>query len=219
MEWVTRFKDYIGGTLMLLLGIGAMVQGQTYAVGTLSRMGPGYFPVALGAILAFIGVALLISARLAQPPVEIKPLPPEWRGWICIILGVVAFSVVGKYGGLVPATVAIVFISAMGERQNTWLGAAVSRSMNGLPATGKTSAITQQCLQDRTPPPPAPAPPPPPRPTWGERSSSTTCADKRWRTLIRCWRSTPSTLNWNTCLPARGRACLCRRRTTEITER
>jgi hypothetical protein len=122
MDWVTRYKDYLGGTLMLLLGIGAMVQGRTYSIGSLSRMGPGYFPVALGAILALLGIAMLIGARLAQPKDDIKALPPEWRGWICIILGIVAFSVVGKYGGLVPATFAIVFISGMGERENTWLG-------------------------------------------------------------------------------------------------
>jgi hypothetical protein len=123
--WGKRIKDYAGGTLMLLLGIGAMVQGQTYTIGSLSRMGPGYFPVALGAILAVLGLAMLIGAKLAQPREDAKPLPPEWRGWICIIAGIVAFSVVGKYGGLVPATFAIVFISAMGERENTWQGATV----------------------------------------------------------------------------------------------
>lgn len=118
-NWAKRAKDYAGGAMMLLLGIGAMVQGQTYTIGSLSRMGPGYFPVALGAILAVIGAALMITARLSQPPADEKPLPPEWRGWGCIILGIVAFAVLGKYGGLVPATFAIVFISALGERKNT----------------------------------------------------------------------------------------------------
>jgi hypothetical protein len=123
MDRVARYKDYIGGLLMLLLGIGAMVQGQTYTIGTLSRMGPGYFPVALGAILALLGLAILTGAWLKRPPTEAKSLPPEWRGWIFIILGIIAFSVIGKYGGLVPATFAVVFISAMGERNNTWQGA------------------------------------------------------------------------------------------------
>jgi hypothetical protein len=118
-NWSTRIKDYAGGTLMLLLGIGAMVQGRTYTIGSLSRMGPGFFPVALGAILALIGLAILISARLSKPPADVKPLPPEWRGWGCIIFSIVAFAVLGKYGGLVPATFAIVFISALGERKNS----------------------------------------------------------------------------------------------------
>ena len=40
----------------------------------------------------------------------------EWRGWGCIVLGVVSFLVLGTYGGLVPATFACVFISALGDR-------------------------------------------------------------------------------------------------------
>jgi hypothetical protein len=118
-KWAKYIMDYAGGTLMLLIGIGAVVQGQTYTIGTLSRMGPGYFPVALGTILALIGVGLLVSAALANAPADAESRPPEWRGWICIVLSIVAFVVFGKYGGLVPATFAIVFISAMGERKNT----------------------------------------------------------------------------------------------------
>lgn len=124
-NWTKRIKDYAGGALMLLLGIGAIAQGRTYTVGTLSRMGPGFFPVALGVILVLLGLAIIIGARLAQPPAEVKPLPPEWRGWACIVAGIVAFAVIGKYGGLVPATFSIVFISAMGERKNTWKDALV----------------------------------------------------------------------------------------------
>ena len=43
---------------------------------------------------------------------------PDLRGGICIILGVLAFLLFGVYGGLVPATFAIVFISALGDRSN-----------------------------------------------------------------------------------------------------
>ena len=37
----------------------------------------------------------------------------------CIVLSIVAFIVFGTYGGLLPATFAVVFISALGDRQNT----------------------------------------------------------------------------------------------------
>src|ERR1700674_5472677 len=88
-------------------------------------MGPGFFPVALGAILAFTGLAIIAAARCTTTKVEPTPLPPEWRGWFCIGLSIVAFVVLGKYGGLVPATFAIVFISALADRQNTLLSATV----------------------------------------------------------------------------------------------
>ena len=112
-------RDYYGGGLMLVIGIAAAVQGMRYQVGTLSRMGPGFFPMALGVILALIGLTLLINARNAESAGEEKSLPPEWRGWICIILSLVAFAVLGTYGGLLPASFAVVFIAALGDRQNS----------------------------------------------------------------------------------------------------
>ncbi len=120
-----RKRDYVGGALMIALGVAAMVQGSSYRMGTLSSMGPGFFPVALGAILALTGLAIAITARFAEYEGEEAPLPPEWRGWFCIGAGVVAFVVLGAYGGLLPATFAIVFISALGDRQNTIKSATV----------------------------------------------------------------------------------------------
>lgn len=121
----TSNRDYYGGALMMVIGLGAIIQGRQYPVGTLSRMGPGFFPVALGAILTFTGLAIIVAARFAARETETAPLPAEWRGWFCIGLSIIAFVVLGKYGGLIPATFAIVFIAALGDRQNTILAAAV----------------------------------------------------------------------------------------------
>jgi hypothetical protein len=111
-------KDYYGGGLVTLLGLAAAFQGKAYEIGTLSHMGPGFFPVALGIILALTGVAIAGSAVFAARTETQPRLPPEWRGWFCIGLSIVAFVVVGNYGGLAPATIAIVFISALGDRRN-----------------------------------------------------------------------------------------------------
>jgi hypothetical protein len=121
----TSNKDYLGGALMLLIGLAAIVAGSNYPLGTLSLMGPGFFPVALGAILALAGLAIAVRAGFARRESEAKVLPPEWRGWLCICTGIVAFVVLGNHGGLLPATFAIVFISALGDRQNTIISAAV----------------------------------------------------------------------------------------------
>ena len=72
----------------------------------------------MGAILAAIGLAIALSARPAAVEAGAQPAF-DWRGWGGIIGGTVAFIVLGDYGGLVPATFAIVFISALGDRENT----------------------------------------------------------------------------------------------------
>ena len=127
MKWLEdkSLRDYCGGALMFLLGVGAIGYGITYRMGTLSRMGPGFFPVSLGVILALAGLAIAVRARFAGREGAAKVLPPEWRGWACIALSIVAFVVLGKYAGMLPATFAIVFISALGDRDNTLLSAGV----------------------------------------------------------------------------------------------
>jgi drug/metabolite transporter (DMT)-like permease len=118
-------KDVWGGALMLALGVLVMALGSSYSIGTLSRMGPGYFPLALGVILVLTGVAIAIKGYFTEPEVEAKPLRPEWKAWFLISLSVVAFVVLTKYLGLVPATFGVVFISALADRDNTWKRAAV----------------------------------------------------------------------------------------------
>jgi Tripartite tricarboxylate transporter TctB family len=113
-------KDYLAGALMFLIGLGAMLQGRAYHVGTLTDMGPGFFPVALGIIMALSGISIVIVAKVAVPPEDIeKRQPPEWAAWAHILISIVAFVVLGKYGGLVPATFALVFISALADRKNS----------------------------------------------------------------------------------------------------
>ncbi|WP_020202532.1 MULTISPECIES: tripartite tricarboxylate transporter TctB family protein [Cupriavidus] len=118
-------KDYYGGALMTLVGLASVTAGLQYRTGTLAHMGPGFFPVAVGTLLALVGVMIALSARGEKAAAA--PVPghdhshglPDLRGCVCIVLGVLAFLLLGKYGGLIPATFAIVFISALGDRSNT----------------------------------------------------------------------------------------------------
>jgi hypothetical protein len=113
-------RDYYAGALMLAIGAATVWQGAGYRFGSLTRMGPGFFPVALGALLAVLGIAIAIGAVRKRNAVDaLDAAPAEWRAWACILIGVGSFVVLGKYGGLLPATFAIVFISALGDRDNT----------------------------------------------------------------------------------------------------
>jgi hypothetical protein len=119
-------RDFYAGGLMILLGIGTFMQAQSYKLGTLTHMGPGFFPSILGAVLVFIGVLIAGSAAAAHDEDgPILPPHPEWRGWGCIIAGPLLFILFGHYGGLVPATFACVFVSALGDRTATLRGSAI----------------------------------------------------------------------------------------------
>lgn len=121
-------KDYYAGALMVLIGVSAVYAGMSYDVGSLTSMGAGFFPVAVGALLAVVGILIALAARdlpkAAANTGDAHSRLPDLRGAVCIIAGTLAFILIGKYGGLIPATFAIVFISALGDRSNTVFRAA-----------------------------------------------------------------------------------------------
>ncbi|CAM3608657.1 tripartite tricarboxylate transporter TctB family protein [Bordetella flabilis] len=127
METLKKYKkDYYGGALMVLIGLGAIYGGLNYQIGSLSHMGPGFFPASVGTLLAITGLLIAIGARSPDKEDEGSAIPsmhphgmPDMRGGICILLGILAFIIIGQYGGLLPATFAITFISALGDRTNT----------------------------------------------------------------------------------------------------
>src|SRR5690606_24480389 len=112
------------GALMVLVGLAAIYAGTNYNIGSLSHMGPGFFPAALGGLLAITGLLIALSARSGQSSESVPGEGhahglPDLRGGVCIVLGILACVLLGEYGGLLPATFAIVFISALGDRKNT----------------------------------------------------------------------------------------------------
>ncbi len=126
-------RDFWAGVLLITIGAGAVVIAQGYDVGTLKHMGPGFFPVILGCVLVLIGAIQLVGSIFSDGSAPAADDhghggitdKPEWRGKICIVLGVLAFIILGKYAGFIPATFGCVFISAMGDQKSTWLGSAL----------------------------------------------------------------------------------------------
>ena len=119
----SKGRDLLGGLILVLLGTGTVALGGNYGIGALSHMGAGFFPVALGSILVLCGVAIAVAGSLRPSTGRADRIQPEWRGWACIIGALLAFAFIGRYGGLVPATFAITFIAALGDRENSIRGA------------------------------------------------------------------------------------------------
>jgi hypothetical protein len=122
LEKFTLKRDYYAGALMLLLGVGAAVTGTGYKFGTLARMGPGFMPVMLGIVLAFLGLLIAGTALGSSEPDDQTFLPknPQWFGWFCIIAGPIMFIILGHYGGMIPAVFACVFVCALGDKTATY---------------------------------------------------------------------------------------------------
>ncbi len=91
-------KDFFSGLMFLVVG-GAFAWGATsYSIGTGARMGPGYFPLLLGILLAILGCAVMFYSLVIETPSGDKVGAFAWRP-IGFILGAnLAFGIL--LGGL-----------------------------------------------------------------------------------------------------------------------
>ncbi|MEO7939667.1 MAG: tripartite tricarboxylate transporter TctB family protein, partial [Burkholderiaceae bacterium] len=113
-------RDLFGGLILIALGaFVSLYAANHYVVGQAERMGPGYFPVALGWLLAILG---LVVALFAFKPSLHHTTPPKFRPrpFFAILLSVAAFAFTVSRFGLVPGTVLLTVIAVFAEPGIRW---------------------------------------------------------------------------------------------------
>jgi hypothetical protein len=93
-----------------------------YQMGSSVRMGPAYFPVVLGGMLAFLGALVLLDSIVEEGPNVAKF---HFRPLLFIAVSSLAFAYLLKPLGLVLASVILVFISAYGGHEFKWKEVAI----------------------------------------------------------------------------------------------
>jgi hypothetical protein len=110
-------RDVLAGLAMM--GIGAFMGWYAYNqydIGQLNRMGPGFFPVGLGALLAVVGFLIALPA-LFRPG---SPIKLEGRTLLMVSISIIVFSFLLKSLGIIFATLAAVLISSLADRELSW---------------------------------------------------------------------------------------------------
>ena len=120
MHFIKSQKDFFAGLLFMALGIAFALGARTYNVGTGARMGPGYFPLMLGIVLAVLGAIEIVKALVVGKPDGDKIGKWVWRPVGFIVGANLAFgillgglpSIKLPTMGLIIAIFALTFISA-----------------------------------------------------------------------------------------------------------
>ena len=110
-----RFRDErrgLGGLLFLTIAAIAF-WWLPENIGSVTEMGPGYFPMLLAICLAILGTISVISGIVAKNRVTIGQFP--WLPLLFLILGVVAFALLIDGVGLALALLALVLASCYGR--------------------------------------------------------------------------------------------------------
>lgn len=102
--------------ILALSGAYMVWQGLEYGFGSLRRMGPGFFPVAVGAALIILALGIAFETRSSTAS---NPNLP-WRPLIAIAVGLGAFATFINLLGAIPATFMLIFVSMIGDRSVSW---------------------------------------------------------------------------------------------------
>jgi putative tricarboxylic transport membrane protein len=107
-------RDVWAGVLLIAIGAAALLIARNYPFGSSLRMGPGYFPVILGALLIVFGLVILASGLRGTQQIE-----GSWslRALIFLPLALVLFGVLMAHAGFVPAMLALIFASALASSE------------------------------------------------------------------------------------------------------
>ena len=114
-------KDFWSGLMFCGFAVVGILAARGYSLGAAGKMGPGYFPLLLGGVLALLGVVLIARSILLDgeplPRFHILPLA-------VIAVAVCLFGVLIEPFGLVIALAVLTMLSAWAGPQFRWLEAA-----------------------------------------------------------------------------------------------
>jgi hypothetical protein len=108
-------KDFWAGVMFLAFAAVALYVSRTYSLGTAVRMGPGYFPMLLGGVLAVIGAILVVrSLVIAGDPIgHMRVLP-----LVLVAVAAVLFGVLLPRLGLVVTLPVVIVVAALASVQS-----------------------------------------------------------------------------------------------------
>jgi hypothetical protein len=112
-------QDFWSGLLFIAFGIVAIVTAKNYSIGSVGRMGPGYFPIALGVLLAVLGL-IVIAKSFVVDGEKMEPL--NWWPIASIVVAVGLFGLSIERLGLVAAITIVTSVLALTLRRLGWVG-------------------------------------------------------------------------------------------------
>jgi hypothetical protein len=105
------FPDVLAGGIFVVIG-GAFVVGSLgYELGTPLRMGPGYFPLLVGVIVAALGLAIVLKGLIAGEVITFGAIP--WRAVAAIVLALLFFGFTVEGLGFVPTSAVAALLTTL----------------------------------------------------------------------------------------------------------
>ncbi len=116
-------KDFFSGLMFMIVGAAFAWGATNYSLGSGARMGPGYFPMLLGVLLAVLGAIITFKSLVVETVGGDKIGKWAWKPLLFIIGANLVFGVclggipaIGlKPLGLIVGIYAVTFVASMAE--------------------------------------------------------------------------------------------------------
>jgi hypothetical protein len=112
-------KDFWAGAMFTAFGLFFVGFGTQYSIGTAIRIGPGYFPTALGVIVILLGIVILVGGLSAKATAE-KVDKFNWPTLLLILGPIVLFGLLLKPLGLIVSLLILIAISSYASHEFSW---------------------------------------------------------------------------------------------------
>jgi Tripartite tricarboxylate transporter TctB family len=110
-------KDVLAGGIFVALGAAFAFGSLAYDIGAPARMGPGWFPLALGLMLAGLGILVIGKGFVAGAGEPIGEV--DWRAVVLITAALLFFGITVRGLGVVVALFGASILAALARSQTS----------------------------------------------------------------------------------------------------
>jgi hypothetical protein len=113
---IRNHRDFWSGVLFIVTGLLFVVLSRQYQLGTAAKMGPGYFPTILGALMAILGLMVLIPSLGGRGPV-VKVDKMDFKSIVMVLVAVAVYAATLPTLGFIVALFVLILISSFASHE------------------------------------------------------------------------------------------------------
>lgn len=114
---LNRLEDIVAALVTAGIGIFIVTEARGYRMGSLTSMGPGYFPTILGWTMIGLAVLILVTSRPSGTPEA--PGRDQIRGMLLVAAAFGAFALTIERFGMVPSVTLSVLLASLANERTT----------------------------------------------------------------------------------------------------
>ncbi len=111
-------QNRLAGLAVIVMGAAVLLYAQRYGFGTFARIGPGFLPQVLSAVLIVLGVMIFFVPDDEQSA-GVTVSWSEVRAFVFSIVSVALIALLIRPAGVIPASFLAAFVASLAHREAT----------------------------------------------------------------------------------------------------